>query len=141
MHLDRNKSLVRRYYDEVLSQGDLDVLTELLHSDFVSHGAGGLTFGADKYRAAVIASRLAFPDLRVTVEDQVAEGDKVVTRWTARGTHSAPYFGLPASHRPIVVSAIHIHRVANGKLLEHWEHIDALGVLQQMGAIPPRRTT
>jgi steroid delta-isomerase-like uncharacterized protein len=131
--IDSNKALVRRYYDEVLSAGKIEVLAELLAPSFASHGADGRTFGAEEYRAAVVASRTAFPDLRVTIEDQIAEGDKVVTRWTARGMHEAAYFGLPATHRLIVVSAIHIHRIADGKLAEHWEQIDVAGVLRQMG--------
>jgi steroid delta-isomerase-like uncharacterized protein len=127
--------LVRRYYDEVLNAGKVEVLGGLLKPSFVSHGADGRTFRIEEYRTAVVASRTAFPDLRVTIEDQIAEGDKVVTRWTARGTHEASYFGLPATHRAIVVSAIHIHRIADGKLAEHWEQIDLAGLLRQMGLL------
>jgi steroid delta-isomerase-like uncharacterized protein len=83
----------------------------------------------------VLASRRAFPDLAVTVLDQVAEGDMVATRWRARGTHRGPFAGVPATGRPVTITAIHLHRVAGGRLAEHWEAIDLLPLLRQLGAL------
>ena len=136
MSTDANKALVRRYYDEVLNRGDLAVVDELLAPEFVSHAPSGATFGLEQYRQTIAMSRGAFPDLHVVVEAQLAEADRVVTRWTARGTHTGAFMGLPPSGRQVSVSAIHIHRIAGRRVVEHWEQIDALGLLQQLGALP-----
>ena len=126
------KALVRRYYDEVLNQRNLAVLDELLAPTFVSY----LPTGAALPEQAIRMSHAAFPDLHVTIEDQIAEEDKVVTRYRAQGTHAADFAGIPATNKPLTVTAIHIHRVANGKLVEHWEAINLFGMLQQLGVIP-----
>jgi steroid delta-isomerase-like uncharacterized protein len=129
-----HKALVARYFDQVLTHGDLAALDDLLAPDFRSWLPGGTSVGAGPYRDAVLASRRAFPDLAVTVLDQVAEGDMVATRWRARGTHRGPFAGVPATGRPVTITAIHLHRVAGGRLAEHWEAIDLLPLLRQLGA-------
>src|SRR4030095_10568481 len=94
-----NKALVTRYYDEVLNQRDLAVLEDLLAPTFASWLADGTRLGRAEYRDAVVASHQALPDLVVEVLDQVAEGDKVATRWRAAGTHRGPFAGIPATRR------------------------------------------
>lgn len=133
--LEENKALVRRYYQEVLTGRDRDLLARLLDSSFVSHVSGGPAAGAGAYTAAVDATHAAFPDLVVTVHDQVAEEDKVVTRWSATGTHAGDFVGVPATGRRVTVTGIHIHRVRRGRLIEHWEELDLLGVLRQLGML------
>ena len=133
--LEENKALVRRYYQEVLTGRDRDLLARLLDSAFVSHVSGGPAAGAGAYTAAVAATHAAFPDLVVTVHDQVAEADKVVTRWSATGTHAGGFVGVPATGRQVTVTGIHIHRVRRGRLIEHWEELDLLGMLRQLGAL------
>jgi steroid delta-isomerase-like uncharacterized protein len=133
VELAENKALVRRYYDEVLTGRDRDLLARLLDPSFVSHVPGGPDVGADAYMAAVEATYAAFPALVVTVHDQVAEGDKVVTRWSASGTHAGDFAGVPATGRLVTVTGIHIHRVQHGRLVEHWEELNLLGVLRQLG--------
>lgn len=133
MNLADNKALVRRYYDEVLTGRDRDLLTHLLDPSFVSHVSRGSDVGTAAYTAAVEATYAAFPELVVTVHDQVAEGDKVVTRWSASGTHAGDFAGVPATGRPVTVTGIHIHRVRRGRLVEHWEELNLLGVLRQLG--------
>ena len=128
-----NKALVARYYEQVLSHGDLAALDDLLAPDFRSWLSDSSSVGAAPYRDAVLASRQAFPDLAVTLLDQVAEGDRVATRWQASGTPRGPFAGVPATGRPVTITAIHIHRVAGGKLAEHWEAINLLPLLQQLG--------
>jgi predicted ester cyclase len=96
--LAESKALVRRYYDEVLTGGDRQLLARLLDPSFVSHVSGGPDAGAEFYIAAVDATHAAFPDLVVTVHDQVAEDDKVVTRWSATGTRRG--LRRRAGHRP-----------------------------------------
>ena len=130
-----NKALVRRYYDDVLTGGDRKLLARLLDPAFVSHVSGGPDAGAEAYAAAVAVTHAAFPDLAVTVHDQVAEDDKVVTRWSATGTHNGDFVGVPASGRLITVTGIHIHRVRHGRLIEHWEELNLLGLLRQLGAL------
>jgi steroid delta-isomerase-like uncharacterized protein len=135
MDLAENKALVRRYYDEVLTGRDRDLLTQLLAPSFVSHVPGGPDVGADAYTAAVQATYAAFPALAVTIHDQVAEADKVVTRWSASGTHAGDFAGVPATGRHVTVTGIHIHRVRQGQLVEHWEELNLLGVLRQLGVL------
>ena len=133
VELEENKALVRRYYQEVLTGRDRDLLGRLLDPSFVSHVSGGPDAGA--YAAAVDATHAAFPDLVVTVHDQVAEDDKVATRWSTTGTHAGDFAGVPATGRLVTVSGIHIHRVRHGRLIEHWEELNLLRVLRQLGVL------
>ena len=130
-----NKVLVTRYYDEVLNQRNLAALDDLLAPDFASWLPDGTRLGRVEYRDAVLASHQAFPDLVVEVLDQLAEGDKVATRWRASGTHRGPFAGIPATGRPVTITAMHLHRVADGKLTEHWEEIDLLRLMRQLGVL------
>jgi len=91
--------------------------------------------GRAEYRDAVLASLQAFPDLVVEVLDQLAEGDKVATRWRASGTHRGPFAGIPATGRPVRITAMHLHLVVDGKLTEHWEEIDLLRLMRQLGVL------
>jgi steroid delta-isomerase-like uncharacterized protein len=130
-----NKALVTRYYDEVLNQRNLTVLDDLLAPDFVSWLPDGTRLGRAEYGDAVRASHQAFPDLVVEVLDQLGEGDRVATRWRASGTHRGPFAGIPATGRPVTITAMHLHRVADGRLTEHWEEIDLLRLLRQLGVL------
>jgi steroid delta-isomerase-like uncharacterized protein len=126
------KRLVHRYYHEVLTHRRLEVLDELVAPDFVGHdGAGGL-MDCDGYRAAAKMLLAAFPDLVVTVEDQLAEGDRVSTRWWASGTHAGPFAGVPPTGRTVTISGIDIHRVGRGRIAELWEELDVASLLAQM---------
>jgi steroid delta-isomerase-like uncharacterized protein len=127
------RALVRRYYDEVLSGGRMEVLDELLAPGFMSHGGGGVIANGDGYRSAVAATRAAFPDLEVRIQDQFADGDRVATRWIAEATHQGVYGGVPPTGLRVTVSAIHIHRIEGDRLAELWEEIDLLGLLRQLG--------
>jgi predicted ester cyclase len=113
---EENKQLVRRYYEEVLNQRNVDRLDELAAVNFTSHLANGTGIGLSIYRQAVMGSLAAMPDLHVVIDDQVAEGDKVVTRWTATGTPQVPFAGIQPGGSPITITAIHIHRVEDSRL-------------------------
>jgi steroid delta-isomerase-like uncharacterized protein len=130
-----NKALVTRYYDEVLNQRNLAALDDLLAPNFASWLPDGTRLGRAEYRNAVLASHQAFPDLVVEVLDQLAEGDKVATRWRASGTHRGPFAGISATGRPVTITAMHLHRVADAKLTEHWEEIDLLRLMRQLGVL------
>jgi predicted ester cyclase len=126
------RQLVRSYFEEVLTQRRIDRLDELLDPSFRSYAPSGATLDRDQYQATVAATLAAFPDLAVTVEEQIAERDLVATRWSAAGTHSDAIFGIEPTRRRVRVSAMHMHRVKGGRLIEHWEVIDLHGLLAQL---------
>ncbi len=124
MMSEQNKRLVRRYYEEVLNQRQLDIFDELADPRFISHLGNGDIVDIGIYKQAIAASLAAMPDLHVTIEDQIAEGDQVVTRWSASGTSQVEFAGIKPQGQPLTVTAIHIHRIQAGKLIEHWEAIN-----------------
>jgi steroid delta-isomerase-like uncharacterized protein len=136
MNLETNKKLVRRYFEEAINQRNTAVLADLLSPDFKSYLPTGSSVDAEQYGKILGISLAAFPDLHVTILDQIAEGDKVVTRWQAAGTQTGPFAGLPATGRVVTVTAMHIHRLENGRFVEHWEEFDMFRLVQQVGAIP-----
>jgi predicted ester cyclase len=142
MSLEENKAKMRRFHEEVLNRGNLSVVDELLTTDFVEHAAPpGTAPGAEGVKQMIMMFRTAFPDLHLTEEDWIAEGDKVVCRYTIRGTHKGEFMGIAPTGKQVVITGIEIVRFEGGKPVEHWEEMDMLGLLQQLGAIPtPGRT-
>ncbi len=133
--LSDNKNLYLRLAEEVLSKKNLAVVDELIAEDFVEHvGGQPRRIGIEGFKAARTRRNLAFPDWKVIVDDVIAEGDKVVARATGQGTHRGEYMGIPPTGKVVKVSWIAIYRVTNGKLAEHWQHIDELGLRLQLGA-------
>jgi steroid delta-isomerase-like uncharacterized protein len=133
-----NKALARRFLEEAFNEGNLGVADEIFTSDYVLHdptlpeeisGPEGVIQFVQMYRSA-------FPDTHITVEDQIAEGDEVVTRWTGRGTHQGELFGISPSGNQVEVSGITISRFEGGRIAEDWTNYDALSMMQQIGAIP-----
>ena len=132
---DEGKRLYTRLATEVLNGKNLDVVDELIARDFVEHVAGETRrIGAEGFKAARRRRNAVFPDWNVAVEDLIAESDKVVVRATGRGTHRGEFMGIPPTGRQVAVTWIAIYRVAGGKLAEHWQNIDELGLLKQLGA-------
>ena len=138
MSTEENKAIVRRINDEVWSEGHLDVIDELIADDFVATvvGAPEQIRGPQGFREFVGIYRKAFPDLRITVDEQFAEGETVVTRWTATGTNEGELMGMPATGKQATTAGININRISGGKLVEGWGLFDQLGLLQQIGAVP-----
>ena len=136
-----NKAILRRVTDEVFTQGNLDVVDELFAPSYVLHDPGvpgGELRGIESFKQQWVSMfRTAFPDLQLSVEDQVAEGDKVVTRYTGRGTHQGELMGIPPTGNEVVVSGTIMSRVSGGRIEEEWNNFDALGMMQQLGVIPP----
>jgi predicted ester cyclase len=133
---EQNKAVFRRIVDEVFNQGRLATADEL-GAGYIEHTpAPGQAPGIEGFKQMVQMLRGAFPDLRVTIEDLIAEGDRVVARMTTSGTHRGEFMGLAPSGKRFTISEIHILRVANGKVLEHWGVADDFGMLQQLGAVP-----
>jgi steroid delta-isomerase-like uncharacterized protein len=135
MNPDERKHLVREFHAHY-DAGDLAAMAALLRPDMVVHGMPGVPPGRAGFLALSQQFLTAFPDVQTTVEDVVAEGDKVVVRWTAQGTHQGAFFGVPGSGLRVTAQAIEIWRVADGQLAELWTQVDLLGMLQQVGAIP-----
>ena len=137
MSPEENKAVARRFYEEVFNQGDLDLIPELTWSDFIDHNPGpGQAPGSEGIRQSTAEFRTAFPDVHLTVDDQIAEGDKVVTRLTVQGTHLGEYQGILPTGKPIIVGLIDIVRMRGGKCVERWGELDALSLLEELGAIP-----
>jgi predicted ester cyclase len=139
MPAEENKALVRRYF-ETIDRGDYDALDQFVVAEYVDHNPPpipGLAPGLAGVKQACRYFQQAHPDGRHLIEDQVAEGDKVVTRLTARGTHTGDLLGIAATGRELVTTGIAIHRVTGGKLVEHWAESNLLGLLQQLGVVPP----
>lgn len=132
-----NKELSRRF-TELFSTGDEALADAVLSPDVVFHGTAsvGDLEGLDSMKMFVAAYRSAFPDVHSTVEDQVAEGDKVVTRWRSSGTHTGNLGGMAPTGREFAVGGITIERVEDGKIAEVWVARDELGLLNQLGLAP-----
>jgi steroid delta-isomerase-like uncharacterized protein len=127
---------VFRYFEEVWNQGNLAAIDEFVSSDFIGHHPRADTKGPEAEKEYVAMLREAFPDIHIRIDDQIAEGDKVVTRWTARATHTGAFQGIPATGKQGAVTGITIDRIANGKFVEGWAIFDELGLMQQIGVIP-----
>ncbi len=137
MSTEENKAIVRRFVDEVQSQHDIGALDRLFSPDFIDHSGMSATPGLEGTRQFFSMMFTAFPDMQVTVHDQVAEGDKVVTRKTFHGTHQGEFMGVPPTGKQIALDVIDIFRIASGKITDHWAVADQLGLMQQLGVIPP----
>lgn len=135
---DQNTALVERAIAEVWNQGNFSNLDELVANDIVVHTStpGDEIRGAAGIRQFYTMLRDAFPDIHFTVEDQIAAGDRVVTRWTASGTHRGEFMGVAPTGRRVRVSGVDIDRIVGGKVVECWPITDYLHLLQQLGAVP-----
>jgi steroid delta-isomerase-like uncharacterized protein len=136
---EQNKTLARRSVEEVWNQRKLTVISELIGNNATIHDPnvpGGKFTGPDGYKKFVEIYLAAFPDVHFTISDLFAEGDKVVTRWTATGTHKGALMGIPASNKRATVTGVDIAYYENGKVVEEWLSYDMLGMLQQLGVAP-----
>lgn len=137
MSTEENKALVRRIYEEVLNKGDLHVVDDLYATEYVYTSPGAPeSRGPEGFKQRVRMLQTAFPDLRFNLEQIIAEGESVVSRWTGHGTHQGDFRGIPPTNKQVIVTGIIIHRLVGGKFVEGREELDALGLLQQLGAIP-----
>ena len=142
MSVADNKALVRRFWEGLVGTGNRGLADELLAPGYTVHFAGNPPMDRDGFLQFLDGLRTAFPDLAVTVEDQLAEGDNVAVRWTWRGTQRGPFLGLPPTGGSVTGSGIGLFRIANGRIEEDFVQEDTFGLLQQLGAIPmPDRPT
>jgi steroid delta-isomerase-like uncharacterized protein len=138
---DDNKAIRRRYHD-AWNAGDVDALNSIMASDVVNHSPlQGQAEGIDGFKEAIQWMRAGVPDLAIVIDSTVAEGDLVATRWTGSGTQTGTLMGIPPTGRPVTVSGIDICRIADGRIVEYWQVLDTLSMLQQLGAIPSPQET
>jgi len=135
---ENNKAIVRRLIEEVWNKGNLSLTDELFAPNYEHHDASSPDFGrgpeSEKKRATLY--RTAFPDLRLTIEDIIAEGETVMARWSCRGTHKGDLSGIAPTGKQFTISGVSIARIADGKMAEGYVNWDALGLMQQLGVVP-----
>ncbi len=135
MSTDRNKELYWRFMSEVANKGNMEIADEILSPQVREYEKlpPGYPPTGEGIKRLFAMLRMAFPDLHISIEDQLAEGDKVVARVTLRGTHQGDFLGIAPTHRQIAYEAIDISRFADGRMVEHWGIPDYLTLLQQLG--------
>jgi steroid delta-isomerase-like uncharacterized protein len=135
---EQNKAVARRVIEELFQGGKLELADELFDQSFVGHDVGmpEPIRGPEGLKQQAKGYRDAFPDLKLTIEDQISEGDRVMTRWTARGTHQGDLFGIAPTGKQATISGVTIDRLQGGKIVETWDTWDTLGLMQQIGAVP-----
>jgi steroid delta-isomerase-like uncharacterized protein len=135
---EQNKAASRRLAEEALAGGNYDLVDELVDPSYVAYDPASPEpiRGTEGLKQLIRGYKSAFPDMDFRIEDEIAEGDKVVTRWIARGTHQGELFGIAPTGKQATVNGITIDRFSGGKIVESWNNWDALGLMQQLGAIP-----
>jgi steroid delta-isomerase-like uncharacterized protein len=138
MSAEENKAIMRRYFEGAWEQGNLELLDELLAADYVNHNPATpeTPTGPEGVKGVVSMFRSGMPDLAVIIEDMLAEGEKVATRYTLEGTHGGELFGVPPTGKRLSIKSMTIERVSEGKIREHWRVTDTLGMMQQLGVVP-----
>jgi steroid delta-isomerase-like uncharacterized protein len=137
MSSEQNKKIVRRAFEEPW-KGNLAAVDELVARDYIGHDPAGPEplRGPEGVKEFISTYRAAFPDARITVEQQLAEGDLVATRWSGRGTHEGELMGMEPTGKQVTVSGLTLSRVEGGKIVEEFQNWDTFGMMQQVGAIP-----
>ncbi len=138
MSTEDNKATTRSFFEEVFNRGNLAIVDEIKSSNYMFHDPGlpEPVRGPEGFKHYLAMFRTAFPDLHSTIEDLLAEGEKVAVRFTFAGTQQGELMGIPPTGKQVTVTAILIARLVNGKFVEGWINYDALGMLQQLGVIP-----
>ena len=134
MTTENNKSIVLRLFEEVM-KGNLAIADELIAEDYAQHSVFGIPNGREGFKQFFMAFAAAVPDAQFVIEDVIVEGDKVVTRLTVNGTQTGALQGIPPTGKKFSMKGIDIFRVVDGKVVEHWDAVDQLGMLQQLGVI------
>ena len=138
MSTEQNKALVRQMVEEVFNRGNISLADKFLAPDFVEREElpPGVPRGREGVKQLTTMFRSAFPDFKATIDDLIAEGDKVVIRQTWTGTHKGEFMGMPPTGKRMSIGVIDIIRIAEGKFVEHWGQMDNLSMMQQLGVIP-----
>ncbi len=138
MAAEHNKDLIVRFVEELFNRGNMDIVGEIFAPDFIDHEQlpPGIPNGSEGVKVLTTMLRSAFPDFKATIDDILAEGDKVVIRMTWSGAQKGEFMGVPATGKRVSFGVIDIIRINNGKLVEHWGQMDSMSLMQQLGAIP-----
>lgn len=136
MSAEQQKRSIQRWVEGTWNNGNLALADEVYSADYIVHDPAGPIQGLEALKQFVTMFRTAFPDIHVTIEDMIAEGDKVVWRYTLRGTHRGEFMGIAPTGKSMTLTGILISRFVDDKVVEDWNNYDALGMLQQLGAIP-----
>ena len=138
MAAEQNKALIVRFVEELFNRGNMGIVGEIFAPDFIEREQlpPGIPSGREGVKVLTTELRSAFPDFKATIDDILAEGDKVVIRMTWSGTQKGEFMGVPATGKRVSFGVIDIIRITNGKLVEHWGQMDSMSLMQQLGAIP-----
>jgi steroid delta-isomerase-like uncharacterized protein len=136
MSTQTNEALVRRFIDEIFLGQRLDAVNELVTDDFTAHTWGPMPMGRDGLKAAITRVSAGLSGAAMTIDDLIAEDDRVVVRLTSSATQTGPFMGIPPTGKRYEIGEIHIFRVRDGRVAEHWHQADFLGMLRQLGAMP-----
>jgi len=135
MSTERNKTITRRYFDELWNQNNFAVIDEIIAPEVVGYASGQTFSGTDALRQRSKNLRAIYSDVSFTIEDQIAEGDKTLVRWTFRGRHTGEYMGARPTGKEVVATGMNLFRLADGRIEEVWVESDDLGELQQLGVV------
>jgi steroid delta-isomerase-like uncharacterized protein len=132
-----NKAVIRRLYDEVWNERKVEVIKEIISPSHALHGPtfSGSSIGPEAYKRQVLLFLTGYPDMHWTIEDTIAENDKVVACWTISGTHRGEYMEIPATNKKVSIDGITIHHIAGGKIMDSYSNWDVLGMMQQLGVV------
>jgi len=130
-----HRAVIRRFIDEAINKGDLSVLNELVHPDYVFRSPGQELQGAEALKAFFAGFRNAFPDLHLNIDELVVEGDKAASSFTLTGTHKAEFMGIPATDNQVKINGMVLSQFREGKIKEEWEVLDQLSLFQQLGVV------
>lgn len=136
MSAEENKAMVRRIVEEAINKGEMAVVDEVLADSYVYHVPGNEVRGPDGFKLYVAMMRTALPDLKITIENMVAEGDMVASRFTIRGTHQGDFMGIAATGKQVTIAEAVFIRFEGGKEVEAWPYTDTLSIYQQLGVSP-----
>jgi len=140
MMIEKNKDLVRKYFEGMFNRHDVGVADEVFSSDYINHqeyntNREDVARGREGFKKVAQTFYSAFPDLKSTIEDIIAADDKVVVRWVTRGTHSGSFMGIAPTNRQVTVTGITIDRIADGKIAESWTSWNVMDLIQQIGGL------
>jgi steroid delta-isomerase-like uncharacterized protein len=135
---DKNKAIVRRSFEDLFTRGDLSAADDIFATNYIGHDPAlpSDIHGVEEFKSFVRMYRSAFPDLQLTVEEQIAEDDMVVTRFRARGTHRGELMGIPPTGNKVAITGISIDRMVDGKSAESWTNYDVMSMMRQLGVLP-----
>lgn len=133
-----NKAIIRRLYEEVWNKRKVELIKEIISPSHAlqAPNISGSSMGPEAYKRQLLLFVAGYPDLEFTIEDTIAEKDKVVACWTITGTHKGDFMGVPATNKKVSVDGVTIHHLTNGKIMDSYSNWDALGMMQQLGVIP-----